>query len=57
VQRAHESLEGWGSDREAKFIDVVKCMIVSEYLRQNPGEVGMIINIDALLRPHIDPLL
>ncbi len=57
VRRAHESLEGWGNDREAKFIDVVKCMIVSEYLRQNTGEVGMIIDIDALLKPHIDPLL
>jgi len=57
VQRAHESLEGWGNDREAKFIDVVKCMIVSEYLRQNTGEVGMIIDIDALLKPHIDPRL
>jgi hypothetical protein len=57
VQRAHQSLEGWGNDREAKFIDVVKCMIVSEYLRQNTGEVGMIIDIDALLKPHIDPLL
>jgi hypothetical protein len=57
VQRARESLEGWGNDREAKFIDVVKYMIVSEYLRQNTGEDGMIIDIGALLKPRIDPLL
>jgi hypothetical protein len=57
VQRAHESLEGWGNDREAKFIDVVKYMIVSEYLRQNTGDGGMIIDIGALLKPRIDPLL
>ena len=57
VRRAHESLEGWGNYRDAKFIDVVHYMIVSEYLRQNAGEDGMIIDIGALLKPRIDPLL
>ena len=57
VRRAHESLEGWGNDREAKFIDVVQYMIVSEYLSQNAGDDGMIIDIGALLKPRIDPLL
>ena len=55
VRRAHESLEGWGNDREAKFIDVVQYMIVSEYLSQNAGDDGMTIDIGALLRPRIDP--
>jgi hypothetical protein len=57
VRRAHESLEGWGNDREAKFIDVVQYMIVSEYLSQNAGDDGMIIDIGAVLKPRIDPLL
>jgi hypothetical protein len=57
VQRAHESLAGWGNDREAKFIDVVQYMIVSEYLRQNTGSGGMSIDIGALLKPRVDPLL
>jgi hypothetical protein len=57
VQRAHESLEDWGNDREAKLIDVLKYMIVSEYLAQRAGEEGMSIDLGALLTPRIDPLL
>ena len=57
VQRAHQSLEDWGNDREAKLIDVVKYIIVSEYLRQRAGEDGMTIDLGALLTPRIDPLL
>ena len=57
VRRAHESLEGWGNDREAKFIDVVHCMIVDEYLSQNAGNSGMSIDIRALLQSRIDPRL
>lgn len=57
VRRAHESLGDWGNDREAKFIDVVQYMIVSEYLSQNAGDDGMIIDIGALLRPRIDARL
>ena len=57
VRRAHESVEGWGGDREAKFIDVVHCMIVSEYLSQNADNSGMNIDIRALLQSRIDPRL
>jgi hypothetical protein len=57
VQRAHESLEDWGNDREAKFIDVVKYVIVSEYLARNAGAEGMNIDLGALLTPRLDPLL
>ena len=57
VQRAHASLEDWGNDRDAKFIDVVKYVIVSEYLGQNAKADGMGIDLGALLTPRIDPLL
>ena len=55
VQRAHESLANWGSERAALFIDVVKVMIVGEYLAAHPAEEGMSINLDALLAARIDP--
>jgi hypothetical protein len=57
VERAHESLEDWGNNRAAKFIDVVKYMIVSEYLEQKTAPDGMTIDLGALLTPRIDPLL
>ena len=57
VRRAHESLEDWGNDREAKFVDVVQYMIVSEYISQNAGDDGMIIDLGALLKPRIDSRL
>ncbi len=57
VQRANESLEDWGNDRTAKLIDVVRYMIVSEYMAQQAGTEGMIIDLGALLTPRIDPQL
>ena len=57
ILRANESLEDWGHDRAARFIDVVKSMIVSEYMAQRPGTDGMIIDLGALLTPRIDPQL
>jgi hypothetical protein len=57
VQRANESLEDWGNDRAAQLIDVVRYLIVSEYMAQHPGTDGMIIDLGALLTPRIDPLL
>ena len=57
VQRANESLEDWGTDRAAKFIDVVRYLIVSEYMAQKRGTDGMIIDLGALLTPRIDPQL
>ncbi|MDE2219726.1 MAG: hypothetical protein KGJ52_05025, partial [Gammaproteobacteria bacterium] len=45
VQRANESLEDWGHDCAARLIDVVKYMIVSEYMAQRPGTDGMIIDL------------
>ena len=57
VRGAKESLEDWGNDRDAKFIDVVRYMIVSEYMAQQAGTDGMIIDLGALLTPRIDPQL
>lgn len=55
--RTHASLEDWGSDRAPKFIDVVKYMIVSEYLGQEAVETGMSINLGAFLARRIAPQL
>ena len=57
VQRAHESLEDWGNDRDPKFIDVAKYVIVSEYLGLEALEDGMSIDLGALLTKRIDPQL
>ncbi len=55
--RTHESLEDWGNDRDPKFIDVVKYMIVSEYLGQAALADGMSIDLGAFLTRFIDPNL
>ena len=57
VARANESLEDWGSDREAKFIDVVKYLVVSEYLAHRAGVDGMSLDLGAFLTQRIDSLL
>jgi hypothetical protein len=54
VQRANESLEDWGHDRPAQFIDVVKYLIVSEFMAKQSGADGMTIDLGALLSPRID---
>jgi hypothetical protein len=57
VERANESLEDWGTGRAATLIDVVRYLIVSEYMAQHPGTDGMIIDLGALLTLRIDPRL
>ena len=57
VWRAHESLEDWGTDRDPKFIDVAKYVVVSEYLGQEAFEEGMSIDLGAFLTRRIDPLV
>ena len=55
--RTYGSLEDWGGDgehRPAKFIDVVKYMIVSEYLGQEATEDGMSIDLGAFLSRRIE---
>ena len=53
--RTHASLEDWGSDRTPRFIDVVKYMIVSEYLGQESAQRGISIDLGAFLSRRIDP--
>ena len=57
VWRAHESLEDWGTDRDPTLVDVVKYMIVSEYLGKKALEDGMTIDLGEFLSKRIDPHL
>ena len=57
LQRAHESIEDWENERVTKFIDVVKYMIVSEYLGQETQTDGMSIDLGAFLSERIDTQL
>ena len=55
--RVHGSVETWEGDHVPKFIDVVKYMIVSEYLGQGASVEGMTLDLGAFLAPRIDPHL
>jgi hypothetical protein len=55
LQRTYESLEDWGNDRAPKLLDVVRYMIVNEYLDAVTGERGMHLDLGAFLAQHIDP--
>ena len=57
LRHTEASLEDWGSDREPKFLDVVRYMIVSEYLGADATVDGMSIDLGAFLSKHIDPQL
>ena len=55
--RVHGSVENWEGDYVPKFVDVVKYMIVSEYVGQDTGVEGMSLDLGAFLAPRIDPHL
>ena len=55
--RIHGSIEDWESDRVLRFIDVVKYMIVDEYLSQEALAEGMSLDLGAFLSARIDPHL
>lgn len=57
VEGANEALEDWGNDRKATLIDVIRYMIVKEYMAQHANDDGMIIDLGALLAPLVDPKL
>jgi hypothetical protein len=57
LQRTYESLADWGNDRSPKFLDVVRYMIVNEYLEAATDERGMSLDLGAFLAQHIDPQL
>ena len=57
VEFANKSVDDWVSNRTAKLIDVVRYMIVSEYMVQQGDNDGMTIDLGAVLAPRIDPRL
>lgn len=54
VWRTHASLEDWTGDRGPTFRDIVKYMIVSEYLGQEASERGMNFDLGPFLAKRID---
>ena len=54
VWRTHASREDWVSDRGPTFRDIVKYMIVSEYLGQEADERGMNLDLGPFLAKRID---
>ena len=57
MRRVHDSHQDWETDRTPKFIDVVKYMVVSEYLARQPLATGMTLDLGAFLADRIDPRL
>jgi hypothetical protein len=55
--RVHGSVENWEGDYVPKFFDVVKYMIVSEYVGQDASVEGMTLDLGPFLAPRIDPHL
>lgn len=55
LRRVRESLDDWESAREPRFIDVVKYMIVSEYLAQEQDATGMVLDLNPFLAERLDP--
>ena len=54
VWRTHASLDDWVGDRGPSFRDIVKYMIVSEYLGQEADERGMNLDLGPFLAKRID---
>jgi hypothetical protein len=55
--RIRASNEEWETEHEPKFIDVVKYLIVSEYLGQDATADGMRLDLGEFLSQRIDPNL
>jgi hypothetical protein len=60
MRRVEDSNQDWQSDRKPTFIDVVKYMIVSEYLARHSRPAGatvdgMALDLGAFLVERIDP--
>jgi hypothetical protein len=55
MRRVRESNEDWESERPTRFIDVVKYMIVSEYLAQEKDATGVVLDLNPFLAERIDP--
>lgn len=57
MRRVVASNQDWETERTPKFIDVVKYMIVSEYLAQESAPTGMTLDLGPFLTECIDPQL
>jgi hypothetical protein len=55
--RVHGSVENWEGDYVPKFVDVVKYMIVNEYVGQDTAVEGMTLDLGPFLATRIDPHL
>lgn len=53
--RVHGSVKNWEGDYVPKFIDVVKYMIVNEYVGQDTAIEGMTLDLGPFLAARIDP--
>lgn len=54
LRRTRSSIEGWGTEREPRFTDVVSYVIVTEYLKQDAEVSGMNMDLAAFLARRID---
>jgi len=53
VWKAHQMLGHWGNDRDPKLVDVVKYMIVSEYLGADSHADGMLMDLGTFISDRI----
>jgi hypothetical protein len=54
VWKAHQMLGHWGNNRDPKLVDVVKCMIISEYLGADAHADGMLMDLGAYISDRFD---
>ena len=53
VGKTYQMLSHWGNDRDPKLVDVVKYMIVSEYLGTDAHVEGMLMDLGAFVADRI----
>jgi hypothetical protein len=49
VRRAEQSFCQWPAEHDLRFRDVVRYMVVTEYLRSHAGSVGIQSNVDTVV--------
>jgi hypothetical protein len=49
VRRAEQSFCAWPAEHDLRFSDVVRYMVVTEYLRSHPGAVGIHTNVETVV--------
>ena len=53
LQRAEASFATWPTDRDLKFMDVMKYLVISEYLKSHPKRGGTSINMAHVIEQAI----